>query len=248
MLYAAVPLYEVGGLRGILLLPMLGAVLAALAARALARRLGGDGMLAFWAIGLATPVAVYALDFWEHSLGLAAMLWGVVLLVDVARRRRRVEGHLRGRGAVRPRRDDAHRGARVRGGDRTGCHGRSRPQSPARHPGHRGRRGSGARDTARARPAPGAARVGQALRSGRASSAAAAGGTDLVVRIENVLRTTVGLNNYAPRVDWLFGALIVVLVGFAAAVLLDLKRHRARCLRGPRCSPVPCCCSGCPTA
>ncbi len=86
MLYAAVPLYDVGGLRGILLLPMLGAVLAALAARALSRRLGGDGTLAFWAVGLATPVAVYALDFWEHSLGLAAMLWGVVLLIDVARR------------------------------------------------------------------------------------------------------------------------------------------------------------------
>jgi len=78
--YAAYPLYLVGGDRAVLLLPMLGALVCALAARALARRLGGgDGWAAFWIIGLASPVAIYALDFWEHSIGLALMLWGVVL-------------------------------------------------------------------------------------------------------------------------------------------------------------------------
>ena len=67
------PLYQVGGDRGLLLLPMLGAVLCALAA-ALA---SGDcwapatGGRSFWVVGLATPVAIYALDFWEHTLGLA---------------------------------------------------------------------------------------------------------------------------------------------------------------------------------
>ncbi len=90
MIYAATPLYDLGGLRGILLIPMLGGCLSALAARALARRLatrnpGSSGWVAFWAVGLATPVAVYALDFWEHTIGLAAMLWGVVALLDVAR-------------------------------------------------------------------------------------------------------------------------------------------------------------------
>ena len=85
MLYAGWPLYRIGGIRALLLLPMLGGVLCALAARRLARLLGGDGMAAFWAIGLATPVAVYALDFWEHTLGLACMLFGVALLVEVAR-------------------------------------------------------------------------------------------------------------------------------------------------------------------
>ena len=49
MLYAAYPLYRVGGDRAVLLLPMLGALLAALAARALARRLGAStGWAAFW--------------------------------------------------------------------------------------------------------------------------------------------------------------------------------------------------------
>jgi hypothetical protein len=88
MLYAAYPLFVVGGDRAVLLIPMLAAVLCALAARALARRLGGgDGWTAFWVIGLASPVAVYALDFWEHTIGLALMLWAVVLLLDVLDRR-----------------------------------------------------------------------------------------------------------------------------------------------------------------
>jgi hypothetical protein len=66
----------------VLVIPMLAAVFAALAARALARRLGArTGWPAFWVIGLVSPLAIYALDFWEHGLGLALMLWGVVLLL-----------------------------------------------------------------------------------------------------------------------------------------------------------------------
>ena len=64
------------------------AVFCALAARALARRLGrGDGWWAFWIVGLATPVAIYSLDFWEHTVGLALMLWGCVMLLDLVDRR-----------------------------------------------------------------------------------------------------------------------------------------------------------------
>ena len=91
MLYAAYPLYLVGGYRLALLLPMLGSVLAALAARALARRVGrgsGGGWGAFWIVGLASPIAIYALDFWEHSLGVAAMAWAAVLLLDLVEGRR----------------------------------------------------------------------------------------------------------------------------------------------------------------
>lgn len=86
MLYAGYPLYRLGGYRLALLLPMLGSVLGALAARALARRLSAtDGWAAFWIVGLASPLTIYALDFWEHSLGVAAMAWAVVVLVDVLR-------------------------------------------------------------------------------------------------------------------------------------------------------------------
>ena len=84
-LVVAYPLYRVVGPRAVLLFPMLGALLTALAARALARRLSTDrGWVAFWVVGLTTPVAIYALDVWEHSLGLGLMAWGAVFLLDVA--------------------------------------------------------------------------------------------------------------------------------------------------------------------
>jgi hypothetical protein len=85
MLLLAAPLYDLGGYRLALLLPMLGAVGAALGARALARRIdpAGDGAMAFWVVGLASPVVVYALDLWEHALGMACVLWAVVLLLRV---------------------------------------------------------------------------------------------------------------------------------------------------------------------
>jgi len=100
MIDVAYPLYRLGGDRAVLLLPMLGAVAAALGAAALMRRLaGGDGMIAFWIVGLATPLAIYALDFWEHALGLALMLWAVVLVYDVMERKAGWRGAL-GAGAL----------------------------------------------------------------------------------------------------------------------------------------------------
>jgi hypothetical protein len=78
----AQPLYAIGGYRLALLLPMLGAVGVAWAAGALVRRLGGSETVAFWLVGLATPVTIYALDFWEHSIGLALIAWAAVVAFD----------------------------------------------------------------------------------------------------------------------------------------------------------------------
>lgn len=100
-LYAAYPLYQLGGYRLALLIPILGTVLAALGAAALARRLGADkatASAAFWVVGLASPLTIYALDFWEHSLGVACVVWALVLLVDVAALR--VWGRALGAGAL----------------------------------------------------------------------------------------------------------------------------------------------------
>lgn len=91
MLEAARPLYAVGGYRAALLLPMLGTVGCALVARGLARRLGDadDAALAFWVVGVGSPLLLYGLDLWEHSLGVAACGGAVLLLLDhVADRRR----------------------------------------------------------------------------------------------------------------------------------------------------------------
>jgi hypothetical protein len=84
-LLVGAPLFEVGGYRALLVLPMAGAVLTAFAARRLSRALGStrDGWTAFWLTGLASPVTVYALDFWDHALGLGLMLWAVATLVDL---------------------------------------------------------------------------------------------------------------------------------------------------------------------
>ena len=57
-------------------------------ARSLVAAGASTGWTAFWAVGLLTPVSLYAVSFWEHTLGLAAMLWAIVWFVDVARRRR----------------------------------------------------------------------------------------------------------------------------------------------------------------
>ena len=98
-LYAGLPLFDLGGYRLALLLPMLGGVLSALGGRALARRLGADDRAAatvFWIVGLASPIAVYALDFWEHSLGVACIVWALTFLVDAAAGRRWVRAGIAG--------------------------------------------------------------------------------------------------------------------------------------------------------
>lgn len=84
MVMAARPLWSIGGYRATLLLPIAGTVAAALAAAALAGRLGGvrSARRALWLVGLGSPLVVYALDFWEHSIGVAAVLWAVVLIHD----------------------------------------------------------------------------------------------------------------------------------------------------------------------
>ena len=93
MLEMGAPLYRVGGYRLALLLPMLGAIAAAFAGRRLALRVGADdgtAWMAFWVLGLASPLAVYALDFWEHAPGVALLLWGFVALLATVDEERRL--------------------------------------------------------------------------------------------------------------------------------------------------------------
>jgi hypothetical protein len=85
MLEAGRPLWNLGGYRLTLLLPMLGAIGAAFGARSLAAREGGArvGWHAFWLVGLGSPIAVYALDFWEHAPGVGCIVGAVALLAAV---------------------------------------------------------------------------------------------------------------------------------------------------------------------
>lgn len=87
-------LYQVGGYRAALLVPMAGSLAAAFAGLALLRRLGVRderwAWTGFFVLALASPLTIYALDFWEHSLGVALLAGAVVVLVDVVRRGDRV--------------------------------------------------------------------------------------------------------------------------------------------------------------
>lgn len=81
MVLAAKPLWDIGGYRAALLLPMLGAVAAAFAARALAAACSPPAAdSAFWLVGITSPLLLYAVDLWEHAPGVALMLWALVWL------------------------------------------------------------------------------------------------------------------------------------------------------------------------
>jgi hypothetical protein len=76
-------LWAIGGAAAVGALSMAGAVAAALAARRLAARLGGGaGWTAFWLVGLASPLALYATDAWEHAPAVGLALWGLVLALE----------------------------------------------------------------------------------------------------------------------------------------------------------------------
>jgi hypothetical protein len=218
-LVAAYPLYAVGGPRAVLLLPMIGALLTAFAARALSRRLSGDnGWLAFWSIGLATPVAIYALDVWEHSLGLGLMAWGAVFALDVASgrggwRTALASGALFGTAATM--RTEALVPLVVGAAIACGAvWARDRRVAPASAPAAAMLAGAGVAlfgEHLLERVL-----LGVDLRAGRASNTAAAAGTAAWERVQEALTTSVGLNGFAPRVDWFVGFVIVVLVAGGA--------------------------------
>ncbi len=93
-----------------MLLPVLSVVLAAYAARRLSRwASGGDGWLAFWFVGLLSPVFFYGADFWEHAPALALALLAVALVLEGGGRKAVVGGLVAG-----SRGGDAQRHARRR--------------------------------------------------------------------------------------------------------------------------------------
>jgi hypothetical protein len=85
-IYLGLPLYKVAGTAGLLVLPVLGSMLAAYAARRLALALGAArGWGAFWLVGLGSPMVFYAGDFWEHSAGVGLALLALALLFESRR-------------------------------------------------------------------------------------------------------------------------------------------------------------------
>ena len=224
MVVAASPLYDVGGPRAVLLLPMLGAAFAALAARALSRRIaGGDGWWAFWVVGLASPIAIYALDFWEHAPGVAFVLWAVVFMYDLIDGRAGWRGALAAGalfGAAATMRTEALVYAAAALGitavvllHRTVVR---REQTWTRNFqfGFAWLAGIGA--VLMANQLLERAILGSAIRADRAAGTAGMAGEGSSVRMQEAVTTAVGLNRYDLHTSWLIGGFAVALVAYAA--------------------------------
>lgn len=215
------PLVGWFGLSAALVIPILSAMATALAARALVDRMKGNGWFAFWAIALATPVAVFALDFWEHAPGLALMMWGVVVLF----------GSLHGRIDVR---------ACLFGGALFGAAATLRSEAlvyllvvvvlifAASGPTASRLRGRAACSLAVGVGAAGVLVANFVLerlvlggdhRGARTLGTAVVAGRGLGVRVQDALIATLGLSGETSWAEWVFAALLVSLVGTGVVAL-----------------------------
>lgn len=224
MVLAARPLWDVGGPRLALLLPMLGAVVTAGAAAALARRLGGDARWAFWGVGLSSPVVLYATDLWEHALGLGCMAWGVVVAVDLVERPRWWRGLLVGLAfgaAFTMRTEAAVYVLGVVGVAGVVLLARRRWQVAV---------AAGAAAVAGFVAVAGLnqlleqALIGSAYRSGRAQSTAAGGGADLALRVKEAFVTSLSPYPSVAARELVFAA--VYAVALVAGAWLGARRSR----------------------
>ena len=219
MLILALPLYSIGGALAAGLVPLAGTVIAALGARTLATRLGGDGTMAFWIVGAASPLTVYALDFWEHSLGVALVVWAVIGVLDASRpegswRPALVAGLLFGLAA-------AMRQEALIYGFVAGCALGVRLLSGGRLVATLARGGALTAGFVSAWVANGAletAVIGDTQRAGRSTGTAAGFGSDALLRLEEAVVT---LGAPFPRTSLVFLLLAVITCG----VLVELGRR-----------------------
>jgi len=270
LVYAAYPLWRLGGYKATLVIPALAAAVAAAAVVALVKRLGGRGGRAFWLAGLGTPLFVYALDLWDHAPGLALLLCATVLLVDISEGRRGVAwGLLVGVGvgvAATMRTEALLYGAALTGAvslrllvagpfddepsEEDGAAGRGRDDTVNSVRTRLGR-GIGLGVLALVGLIPPLvlnamaerAVLGSDLRVDRTSGIAQSAGSGLEQRLDEGLRTLVGLPGLDPREAAIIGGLAVILlavglrswgrrddrlpqvavVGWAAVLLLSLR-------------------------
>jgi hypothetical protein len=233
MLYAAFPLYDVGGTRAALLLPMTGGVLTALAARALTRRLAGGGTAewtAFWAVGLATPVVIYSVSFWEHTLGLAAMLWAIVLAMDLVERRGSASRALAAGalfGVAAAMRTEALVYVAVTGVAVLAAlvAGRARIR---RIVGSAMAALAGMLSVLVANHVLEVVTAGEGRRTGRTSQTAGEVAGEAAQRVKAAATSLFGVNGFTVTLDWIVGALIAVLVVSMTACMCDARPARRR--------------------
>ena len=220
--------WDAGGDRAPLRLPRRGGLGPALAARALARRLGdGDGWTAYWVIGLASPVTIYSLDLWEHSLGLALMAWAAVVLHDAVERRPQwwrglLAGALLGAAAAMRTEAFVYALAMTAVVCLVLCAARS--IGAALRVGAASVVGFAALFGANL--ALETAVLGEPFRSSRAGGAASAGGSMVVLRSKEALTTLLAPAGWSGAAPWLLGGLLAVALGYGASKATEPAEER----------------------
>ena len=208
LVYAAVPLWRLGGSTAILLLPALGALAAAWSARAVARNLGATtGWSAFWLVGAGSPVLFYAGDFWEHAPALGLFVGAVALLTrpEVGRRDVLLAGAMAGAAAVLRAELGLYLAAFAVGAIAI----TELRRFWIRRAQLAGRAAAAAAAVVIANTVLERAVVGSAIQSGRVGSQAAAVGGGLADRLQDDVVTTLGLFPYTDATAYALGILAV---------------------------------------
>jgi hypothetical protein len=236
MIEMAAPLYRLGGYRAALLLPMLGAIAAAFASRTLAERCGGDetqGWVAFWVVGLCSPITIYALDLWEHTIGVALVAWGVIALLRARDQRSALAaGLLAGAafgGAYSMRTEALVYGVVAVGVICGGLALRRRVSAAAITA---VAAAAGVVLAALANLALEQALLGESFRAGRASATAGGGGQDLALRLKEAIITGAGLLPSLEPADMALGVALAVALVVAARFSADPAHRRVAFVAG----------------
>jgi len=237
MVWAARPLYALGGLQLARLLPMIGGLLCAFAARALAARVhAAEPWHAFWLVALVSPVTIYSLDLWEHTLGLAGIGWGIVGVLDVVERRRPALLGGVGAGLAFGVAASMRTEALVYGAVATAAGAGVLALARRRWSGSLALGAGALGGLAAALLANQVLEqlvLGAPLRAGRAAGVASASGRDLADRVDDAWVTLAGLNYGDVTLDRALGSLMVVGL-LATTWYASRSRHdgRARCAAG----------------
>jgi hypothetical protein len=220
--YAGLPLYKAAGTAGILLLPIVGSLLAAYAARRLARALGAPtGWWAFWLVGVGTPMLFYAGDFWEHSMGVGLMLFAIALALEGGVARAFAAGALAGLAGVLRTETLLYAGfvgiaLLLIGGEW---------QAWLRRPARIVALGAGLGAVLVANGAVERAVLGSGLRDTRAGSNVAAAGSTVGTRLHDGLLTAIGLFGDDTTKAYVGGAVVVIaLLVFTWAIFRGRER------------------------
>jgi hypothetical protein len=201
---------------------MAGSLAAAFAGLALLRRLGVRSDVWSWAgfgvLALASPLTIYALDFWEHSLGVAALLWACVLALDLVEERAGWRAALAiGAlvGAAAAMRTEALVYGLLLGLGVAVLLVRRRI-STTRVAGLAAAAVGGLAAVLLANQLLERIVLGSSLRAGRAAGTAAAGGSGISRRLDEAVTTLLGVNRFERPLDWVFGALAAIAVAFGS--------------------------------